>query len=121
MLNQITIHDITFDCIIGDLDWERTKEQTLRCDVTLTCDFTNVAASDNLHDTIDYVAIAQTLIERARSKKFHMLEALVHDLATYLLKQFSAHSIQLTLRKTAHFSDASAVSVSGTWERTQHM
>lgn len=105
----LTIQGITVDCIIGDLAWERTERQPLRMDVEFSADFARVAQSDQLTDTIDYVAVADCVRATAAASSFQMIEALAAHLIRTLFAQFPLTRIALTLTKQAHFPGASAV------------
>lgn len=111
-MDFIHVKGIEADCIIGDLDWERTTKQPIRCDIAVATDIAKVCASDNLKDAIDYVAIGACVVETLTSTKHQMLETLAEDIAQNLLKTFPTPEVQLTVHKQAHFEHAAGVAIS---------
>lgn len=57
MINRITIEGIKLYAFHGCLDEEAKIGANYIVDVYITTDFSKAAASDDLHDTIDYCAI----------------------------------------------------------------
>ncbi|MBI2342727.1 MAG: dihydroneopterin aldolase [Deltaproteobacteria bacterium] len=113
-MDQIAIHNVRADCVIGDQPWERQQRQPIRCTLTLACDLRTVATSDHLTDTIDYVAVAETATTFLRQSSYAMLETLAAGLATHLLERFHPAQMTVTLWKQAHFPHADEVSVTVT-------
>ena len=62
-------------CIIGDRPDERSREQALLLDVSLSMDFSAVAVSDALADTVDYVSLADAIRAALRAGRFKMIES----------------------------------------------
>lgn len=110
--DHIAIHGIQVDCIIGDLAWERKTRQPLRCDIQVAYDLRRAGASDRLADTINYAAVAATVVETMQGAQCQMLEALAERIASTVLKSFPAAAVSLTLWKNAHFPSAERVSIS---------
>lgn len=110
-MDTITIRDITMDCLIGDLDWERERRQPIRCDVTLGTDLRPAGTSDRLADTIDYAAVGKAVAEVMQGSRYYMVEALAEAIARRLLTDFPAHHATVTVHKQAHFPHARAIEV----------
>ncbi|MBI4237208.1 MAG: dihydroneopterin aldolase [Deltaproteobacteria bacterium] len=110
-MDTITIRDIIVDCLIGDLDWERTQHQPIRCDITLATDLRPAGSSDRLADTIDYAAVGKTVASVMQASTYYMLEALAEAIARHVLRDFPAHHVTVTLHKPAHFPQAREVGV----------
>jgi len=70
---RLELNGIEVTCIIGDLAWERKREQPLSVDLSLELDDA-VAASDSLDATVDYVALAEAVRAALRSARCRMIE-----------------------------------------------
>jgi len=63
----IRIEELRFKTIIGLLDFEREREQTVIVDLEIDYDFLP-------GDFLDYAAIADTVTEHIRQKRYELLE-----------------------------------------------
>ena len=70
---KLRLDGIDVDCIIGDLPEERDRLQRLRVDVEVVVP-DDVASSDNLADTVDYVALAEKVRSSLVAAKCRMIE-----------------------------------------------
>jgi 7,8-dihydroneopterin aldolase/epimerase/oxygenase len=111
MPDLIHIREICAECIIGDLEWERTKRQPIQCDLSLTTDLSCVGASDALAETIDYAAVGTAVHQFIANSQFQMLEALAEGIATLVLTTFCPTALTVTLWKSAHFPGAQRVGI----------
>ena len=74
MRDQIVLEGLRVECIVGDLPHERTFPQELFLDMTLTCDLAPAGASDQLADTVNYVAVIDSVRQTLISAKCQMIE-----------------------------------------------
>lgn len=89
----IEIHDLTFDCIIGILDFERTKPQKVMVDAVISYDYAPGSF-------LDYAAVAAHIETMMREKKFELIETALLHLAETLTKQFPAiKTVEITISK----------------------
>lgn len=98
-MDKIFLNDLKIDALIGIYDWERKAKQTLRFDFEMDWDIRTAAASDNIADTLDYGAIAQTVVSFVERSEYQLIETLAEDLATLLLSQFSIPKLTLSVTK----------------------
>ena len=70
---KLRLDGIDVDCIIGDLPDERNRLQRLRIDVEVVVP-DDVASSDDLADTADYVALAEKVRSSLVAAKCRMIE-----------------------------------------------
>ena len=70
---KISLKDLTFDCIIGTLPFEREKEQPIVLNISIWLDFTQAARNDDLVHSIDYAQLSDNLKEFIRGAKFQPL------------------------------------------------
>lgn len=88
----IHIRDLSFQCIIGILDFERTTPQdvTIHCDITYT--FNN--------NFINYADVASKIEMLMQEKKFELIEEALNSLAYELKNSFkNIKELQLEIMK----------------------
>lgn len=98
-MDKIFLNDLKIDTIIGIYDWERELKQTLHFSLEIDWDIRPAAASDNIADTLDYGAIAQTVVEFVEHSSYHLIEALAEDLCALLLSSYPIQKLKLSLSK----------------------
>jgi len=98
-MDKIFLNDLKIDTIIGIYDWERQTQQTLRFDLEMDWDIRPAAASDDIADTLDYGAIAQTIVQFVEHSRYQLIEALAEELCTLLLSRYPIPKLKLTLTK----------------------
>ncbi len=90
----IGIHDLTFECIIGILDFERTDPQRVVVDITIGY------AYDADGNFIDYAAVAEKVKARMISERFTLVEEALETLSADLKREFpTIKSLTLTISK----------------------
>mgnify|MGYP003384578980 FL=1 len=98
-MDKIFLNDLHIDTIIGIYDWERETLQTLSFDLEMDWDIRQAAKSDDITDTLDYGAVANTIVEFVEASRYQLIETLAEDLAALLLKTFPIPKLKLTLSK----------------------
>lgn len=89
----IEIRDLTFECIIGILDFERTKPQKVTVDAVISYTY----APGNF---LDYAAVAAHIETTMREKKFELVEtALLHIIHTLKERFPAAKTVKITISK----------------------
>ncbi|MBO5643145.1 MAG: dihydroneopterin aldolase [Kiritimatiellae bacterium] len=69
----LEINSIEVSCVIGDLEFEREKEQTIFLDVTLEID--DLAAdTDRIEDAVDYVVLTDSLRNVLKQAQCRLIE-----------------------------------------------
>ena len=69
----LELNGLEVDCVIGERPDERTRTQRLRVDVALTIGG-EAAETDELADTVDYVALTEKIREALVAAKCKMIE-----------------------------------------------
>ena len=83
---------------VGDAEQELGGRYSF--DIEIEADISKAAASDSIHDTINYVNAYETAHDVIVNTKCRLLEALVSRVAETLLEQFpEATSVLVRLRK----------------------
>ncbi len=98
-MDKIFLNDLKIDTIIGIYDWERQTQQTLRFDLEMDWDIRPAAASDDIADTLDYGAIAQTIVQFVEHSHYQLIETLAEELCALLLSRYPIPKLKLTLTK----------------------
>lgn len=116
-MDQITLTGLRVFGHHGVLASERAKGQDFLVDVTLRLDTRAAAASDDLADTVDYGALAETLARIVEGDPVDLLETLAHRLAVAVLADERVVSTEVTVHKPAAPIDRAFSDVSVTVRR----
>jgi 7,8-dihydroneopterin aldolase/epimerase/oxygenase len=100
-MDTIIIADLEVFYNVGVTDAERAKPQKLLLTLELAHSFRNVAASDNLAETIDYDIVCQTLMRFGDGRHWLLIETLAVDIADMVLEEFRPKSVTLEIKKFA--------------------
>lgn len=84
-MGKIVLKNMMFYGYHGVYEHEREMGQRFFLDVELGLDMTAAAASDNLEDSANYVAVYDEIKNVMESHKFNLLEALAGAIANRLL------------------------------------
>ena len=98
-MDKIFLNDLSIDTIIGIYDWERETLQTLTFDLEMDWDVRIPAQSDDIADTLDYGAVANTIVAFVQASRYQLIETLVEDLCALLLNNYPIPRLKLTLSK----------------------
>jgi len=98
-MDKIFLNDLQIDTIIGIYDWERETLQTLSFDLEMDWDIAKAAKSDDIEDTLDYGAIATTIVSFVEASRYQLIETLAEDLAALLLQTYPIPKLKLMLSK----------------------
>ncbi len=97
--DTLELRGLEVECVIGDLPLERTRPQTLLLDIALECDFSKVALSDDLLDTVDYAALATRVRQTLVAGKYRMLEAAAERVARECLADQRVRRVSVAVEK----------------------
>jgi 7,8-dihydroneopterin aldolase/epimerase/oxygenase len=111
-MSKITIKDLEVFYCVGVPDEERAKPQRLLLTIEMTFDFTSAAVSDRIQKTIDYYAVAQTLLNYGEGRSWKLIEKLSANLADMILNEFQPQAVTVEVKK---FVIPQAQYVSVTW------
>ena len=111
MTDKIFIQELKIPCLIGIFDWERKKKQIVSIHIELPASISKAAKSDNIRDAMDYKKIAKRTIDFVSKSKFFLIEALIENLATLLIKEFKLKEITLQIEKPGAIRGAKTVGI----------
>lgn len=98
-MDTILIHDLEVFFHVGVPDEERSRPQRLLITLELERDFAAAAATDDLHQAIDYFTVAQRVLGFGTNRSWKLIETLAEDLALLTLKEFSPLRVTVTVKK----------------------
>jgi len=107
---MMTIHveELTFDTIIGILDFERTLEQKVVVETKINYFYTE-------NNFINYAEVIACIETELKTKKYHLLEEALEELGVLLLASYpQIHTLYLKISKPDIISNAS-VALSKAW------
>ena len=100
MSDRIEVRDLRVTGVHGVLPEERTRAQPFSVDLVAWVDLEAAQHSDELADTVDYGALAQTAADVVAGRSYQLLEALAGRLATALLiVDPRIEAVEVTVRK----------------------
>jgi len=98
--DRIIVGGIKFHGYHGLTKLERQVGVRCSIDVELRVDLTAAAASDDLHDTIDYRKVHALVLEMGQDGgSFHLIEALAGNIADAILERFPVPGVTVRVRK----------------------
>lgn len=83
----------------GVLDFEHERAQTFVVDATLFLDLAPAGHSDDLHDTVDYGAIAKGIVAIIEGDHVDLIEKLADRIASMILEYPAVSRTQVTVHK----------------------
>jgi dihydroneopterin aldolase len=100
MADRIVLQGIQFYAYHGVPAEEQAVGHRYEVDVEVECNLAAAGRSDDVADTIDYGRLAQRVVEIARERPFHLLEALAASLAERILGEHPrAERVRLRVHK----------------------
>lgn len=110
-MDIIFIRDLRIDTVIGIYDWERSIKQTVHIDLELATDIASAAASDRIEDTLNYKAVAKSVIAFVEESSFQLVETLAERIVALVREEFSVAWVRVTLNKGGAVRGAQGVGV----------
>jgi dihydroneopterin aldolase len=110
-MDSIFIHDLRIHTCIGAYAWERERPRELLLNIELGANTQPAALSDQLHDTVDYQAVAGRISEFAAAHSCQLLETFGERIAGILQTEFSITWLRLTLRKPGAVANTHEVGI----------
>jgi FolB domain-containing protein len=98
-MDQVFIVDLVARGIIGLNDWEREKPQEMLINIVLFTDLRKAGESDDVHDSVDYRAVAKKVLAHAETAQRLTVEALASDLAKLCLEEARVEKVRVRVEK----------------------
>ncbi len=107
----VFIENLGLHARIGVQEWERALRQPLFLHLEMRTHASRAAASDDLHDTLDYSAVATRVRAFVEGHAFVLLETLAERIAQLLFDEFNVAWLRLRLAKPDAIPGAGSVGV----------
>ena len=98
-MDRIYIPDVPVDTRIGVPEEERASPQRLLVSVVLHGDLSAAGRSDDFSATIDYAAVAETVIHTSLDRPRSLIEALAEDVACEILAGYPVDRVSVKVVK----------------------
>ena len=85
-MGTLFIRSLPVDCIIGIHPFERASRQRLFISLTLSTEFSDAAAEDDIAHAVDYTALAARIEAFTQQGRFRLIETLAERLADELFE-----------------------------------
>jgi dihydroneopterin aldolase len=99
MTDIVSIRDLRVSAVIGVYDWERETEQDLTFAVEMPADVARAAARDDIAETLDYSAVAQTVKAVVVEGKFQLIETAAERVAQRLIADYRLSWVRVQVVK----------------------
>ena len=97
--DTVSIRDLRVSAVIGVYDWERETEQDLTFSVELPADVARAASHDDIAETLDYSAVAQTVKAVVIEGKFRLIETAAEHVAQRLIADYDLAWVRVQVVK----------------------
>ena len=97
--DTVSIRDLRVSTVIGVYDWEREIEQALIFSVDMAADVAKAAARDDIADTLDYSAVAQTVKTVVIEGRFQLIETAAERVAERLIADYGLDWVRVEVVK----------------------
>lgn len=111
LMDRIIIEALEVDTVIGIHDWERKVRQRVLIGFELAWDTRRAAATGDIHDALDYAALAQVVQNYASSARCYLIEELAEGLASLVYEEFAVPWLRLRVDKPGALPQANTVAV----------
>jgi FolB domain-containing protein len=110
-MDQVFIHNLHLETLIGVYEWERTSPREILANITLFTDIRAAGKSDDLSDCVNYESIAGKVRQLAAASSRFTVEALASDIAEVCLEEPGVEGVRIRLDKPGAVEQAQSVGV----------
>ena len=114
---KIFISDLRVDARIGHLPHERGAHQSLVINVSVWTDISQALASQDLNDTVDYVAIQKGILELVATQEYVLIETLADDILSLCFSLSGVSRAMVRVEKPNKFPESKSVGIEVERER----
>jgi 7,8-dihydroneopterin aldolase/epimerase/oxygenase len=98
-MDIIFIEDLRVSTWIGIYPREKAMPQTVEMTLQIGASTAPAGNSDDIRDTIDYAVVVQRLRQELADQHFNLLEKLAEHTAAFILRDFRAQWIRVSIAK----------------------
>ena len=95
----MSIRDLRVSAVIGVYEWEREIKQDLAFAVEMPADVAKAAERDDIAETLDYSAVAQTVKTVVIDGKFQLIETAAERVAQRLITEYNLPWVRVEVVK----------------------
>lgn len=106
--DYLFIEDFKTDARVGITAEERAHPQTLTLQLKIFLDLKKAGRTDDLHSTLDYAAVTESIKTLLEQKEFLLVEKVAKDIADKILKEKIVMGIEVKVGKKV-FSNIASV------------
>ena len=99
LMDIIFIEDLRAETWIGIYPREKAMPQTVEISLQIGVSTASAGASDDIRDTVDYAVVVERLRADLAAGHFNLLEKLTEHIATWLLENFAAQWVRVSVAK----------------------
>lgn len=110
-MDKIFIRNLRLQTIIGVYPEERTRKQDVIINLTICCDHSRAALSDDLNDALDYKTLTDKVCEAVEASSFMLIEKLAGHVAGICLEHHSVEKVEVIIDKPGALRHADSVAV----------
>ena len=110
-MGTVFLRDLRVETIIGIFEWERTTRQVVSIDLEMAADIARAAATDSIHDALDYKSISKRLIDFVAGSSYQLVETLAEEIAAIVRNEFGVPWVKVTLSKPGAIRGARDVGI----------
>lgn len=107
----VFIQGLQVDAIIGVYAWEQSITQPLIYDIKMVGCQKQAAATDDIHDAINYKTVCERIAEVSMNSRVSLLERLAQLVADMILAEFQPDMVSVTIHKPTAIANAQSVGV----------
>jgi dihydroneopterin aldolase len=111
MTDIVFIEDLKVSTTIGIYAWERKIKQTLAFDIEMAADIRRSAETDAIEDTLNYKAVAKSVIALVEASEYQLVETLAEKVAAMIRDEYDVLWLRLTLYKPGAVRGSRAVGI----------
>ena len=98
-MDIIFIEEMRAETWIGIYPREKAMPQTEEISLHIGVSTASAGASDDIRDTVDYAVVTERLRRHLANNHFNLLEKLAEHVATFLLEEFAAQWVRVSVAK----------------------
>jgi FolB domain-containing protein len=119
-MDKIIIKDLLLRGIIGINDDERVNKQDILINLVIYADTRKAGASDDISDAVNYRTITKRIISHVEKSSDFLVEKLVEDIARYVIMDYDAKKVVVSVEKPGALRFARSVGVEITRDRSDY-
>ena len=98
-MDIIFLHGVEANCVVGVWEWEKQITQKIVVDLDMSANISGAAATDELEDTLNYKAVAETVIDILEASRFQLIETMAEEVAKLVMQDFAVKWIKVRINK----------------------